>query len=147
MLSPPDALEEHVDNARKAIKVNFKKDGAEIVLAAYFNLVVKNSKTNEWDVARKAYIAFGVSSTVKHYIEGDEHVVKIKPSAGIKKIAFFDPNEEEEDDRDKEHEAHAILGAVNLLLKKQLSSIQTEHRIPKKQVKDILAGLCFSTDF
>ena len=117
-----------MEAARKSVKVQFKKDAADVVIAFYFNLIVQNSETNQWETVRKCYIAFGGNNQVKHSIEGEEHVFNVKPQLSIKKIAFFDPNEEEEEDRDKEHEAQAIMGAVNLLLKKQLKAM--EQRVP-----------------
>ncbi|CDW91643.1 UNKNOWN [Stylonychia lemnae] len=123
MISPEDTLQEGVDYAKKNIKIVFKKDSADILLPIVFNLIVNQS--DSWDIFRKGYVGLGLGSTLKQ-LEDKPLKFSMKANAGIKKIVLIDNKAEDEEDQNMEHEAGAILGLVNLFLKKQFKAQTVE---------------------
>lgn len=104
IVSPPEAPEDHVEYAKKSNKIVFKKDTAEVLVAMYFDLVIKEGA--EWTTIRQGVVGLGgkVTSSIKTH-EQDYHL-SIKPTAvGIKKLGLVDPSIEDEDERLVEHEA------------------------------------------
>lgn len=104
IVSPAEAPEDHVEYAKKSNKIVFKKDTAEVLVAMYFDLVIKEGA--EWTTIRQGVVGLGgkVTSSIKTH-EQDYHL-SIKPTAvGIKKLGLVDPSIEDEDERLVEHEA------------------------------------------
>ena len=116
--------------ARANNRVVFKKDLAEITLGTYFDLVAR-SKKGEWITVRQGYIVLGAKIgllfTTPDSLEGN-YTLKVNPSGlGIKKIVLVDPElEEDDEDRELAHESSAILGLVNLILKKKTKPMEFE---------------------
>ena len=116
--------------ARANNRVVFKKDQAEITLGTYFDLVAR-SKKGEWITVRQGYIVLGAKIgllfTTPDSLEGN-YTLKVNPSGlGIKKIVLVDPElEEDDEDRELAHESSAILGLVNLILKKKTKPMEFE---------------------
>lgn len=116
--------------ARANNRVVFKKDQAEITLGTYFDLVAR-SKKGEWITVRQGYIVLGAKIgllfTTPDSLEGN-YTLKVNPTGlGIKKIVLVDPElEEDDEDRELAHESSAILGLVNLILKKKTKPMEFE---------------------
>ena len=117
LISPAEAPEDHVEYAQKSNKVVFKKDTIELLVSFYFDLVLKED--GQWTTIRQGVMGFGGKSTVTIKQALQDYWLSIKPaSVGIKKLGLVDPSIEDEDERLVEHESAAILGIVNLMLKK-----------------------------
>lgn len=58
MLNPHEAPEEHAEYVKKTNKVVFSKDQLEIILASYFDLIVKDEE-RQWKTVRQGYLGFG----------------------------------------------------------------------------------------
>lgn len=58
LLSPHEAPEEHAEYVKKANKIVFSKDQLEVVLAIYFDLIIKDEEAN-WRTVRQGYLGFG----------------------------------------------------------------------------------------
>ena len=108
---------ETLEFLEKNNKVVFKKDVIDISIALSLELLAEN-KQGEWEVFRTGYAQFGASSNITYKREHTvDRFVFSKLTVGFRKLKLFDPEIEDEEDKEMSNEAGAIFGVANLGLK------------------------------